>query len=203
MRNPHPLPYLRHGKGKHVTKRGRPSKPGQRHPCGKRTKQQLALDALDNAKENRKVVTEARMRIFGVSYELAGTNAMGSPLQRLQHWNYITRDQMDAGHNFAEVMREYLSTGKLNRGTPSKANFVPGQPDNGEGPAVRGEARARAYMEALAEIDRADPFSAPTATSVVWRVCINEEDAHGEHEIGALRVGLNAIHRVMYGRKAA
>lgn len=189
-----------------MTKRGRPSKPGQRHPCGKRTKQQLALDALDNAKENRKVVTEARMRLFGVSYELAGTNAMGSPLQRLQHWNYITRDQMDAGHNFAEVMREYLSTAKLNRGTPSKANFVPGQPDNGEGPPVRSESRAKAYMDTLADQDRLWGVrgASRSVIAVVWDVCINENDPdHKSGEVGALRVGLNAIHRVMYGRKAA
>src|SRR6185369_5760220 len=93
--------------------------------------------------------------------QIARSDILGSPLKRLEHWCYITRQQSDAGTEFAKVMREYLSTAKLQKSSPSKANFVPGQPDNGDGPAVRGEARARAYMEALGEINRADPFSGP------------------------------------------
>ncbi len=177
-------------------KPGRKPKPGSRYPCGKRTISQRQEDIIS-------VAIEGRMRTMGISRELAKDPNMGSPLGRLLHWKYITAAQADAGYSFAQVMREYISSAKLQRGSPAKANFVPGQPDNGEGPSIRGEGTAKRYTEALAEIDRSDPFSAPTVTSIVWRVCYEEKDCHDEKERGALRVGLNAIHRILYGRKAA
>lgn len=136
--------------------------------------------------------------------QIAKSNIMGSALGRLQHWRVISEDQAIAGHDFAAIMRDYLATANLQRPTQGKAGFIPSQrasSDSGE--PVRGEMKARAYMEALGEIDRTDPFSAPTATSIVWKVCIEDQDVHGDYEPGALRVGLNAIHRIMYGRKAA
>lgn len=203
--------------------KGRPPKEGPRYPCGKRTPEALEIEARETEEEILSTAVGARMRVYGLkatkSYivrdkkgnitseltgkQIAKTNILGSPLQRLQHWNYITREQAEAGHSFAETMREYISTAKLNRSTPSKAGFVPAQPDNSDGPPVKGEAKARAYMEALAEIDRSDPFSGPSTTSVVWDVCINETDRNSIAERGALRVGLNAIHRIYHGRKAA
>jgi hypothetical protein len=146
---------------------------------------------------------EARMRVFGVSRDVAQTDAMGSPLQRLQHYKIISPEQAIAGYDFAFTMREYLATAKLQKPSQGKAGFVPATPDNSEGPAVRGESKAKEYMVELREIDRLDGNMAFTTTSVVWDVCVNENDRRSEAEIGALRVGLNAIHRVMYGRKAA
>lgn len=187
-----------------MAKSGRPKKPGARYRCGKRTIQQRQEDA-------REVAIEARMRVFGVSKEIAALAEMGSPLGRLLHWKVITNAQADAGYDFAVTMRDYLATAQLQRPTQGKAGFVPSQRtsseqelDPAETAKLRGrESKARAYMEALAEIDRTDPFSGPTSTSVVWDVCVNENDREGEAAIGALRVGLNAIHRVLYGRKAA
>jgi hypothetical protein len=146
---------------------------------------------------------EARMRVFGVSRDIAQTDAMGSPLQRLQHYKIISPEQAIAGYDFAFTMREYLATAKLQKPSQGKAGFVPATPDNSEGPAVRGESKAKEYMVVLRETDRLDGNMAFTTTSVVWDVCVNENDRRSEAEIGALRVGLNAIHRVMYGKKAA
>lgn len=180
-----------------MAKSGRPKKPGERYKCGKRTIHQRHDDA-------RSVGIEARMRVFGVSREIAALAEMGSPLGRLLHWKYITNSQADAGYDFAVTMRDYLATAQLQRPTQGKAGFVPTvRASQGSPEPVRGETKARDYMEALAELDRSDPLSTPTATSVVWDVCVNENDRPGEAAIGALRVGLNAIHRVLYGRKAA
>jgi hypothetical protein len=199
-----------------MSKAGRPRKGGRRFACGKRTPSQVTEDIMQTA-------VEARIRVFGLKpdktyivrddkgeivsdmtgEEIARTDIMGTPLGRLQHWRYISADQAIAGHDFAVTMREYLATAKLQKPSQGKAGFVPATPDNGDGPPVKGETKAKQYMDALAGVDRSDPFSAPTATSIVWRVCIEEKDCSGEREIGALRVGLNAIHRVLYGRKAA
>ena len=203
-----------------MTKRGRPTRSGERYKCGKRTPTAIQEDM-------RRVALEARMRVFGLKPEraymtkwrdedgkvhdggemtgwaLAGSNIMGHPLNMLQNWGHITANQAIAGHEFALTLRDYLATGRLQRPTQGKAGFVPGTPDNSDGKPVKGEVKAKRYMEALAEIDRSDPFSGPSTTSVVWDICINEKHRFSVAEIGALRVGLNAVHRVWYGRKAA
>jgi hypothetical protein len=143
------------------------------------------------------------MRTMGITRDLAGNPNMGSPLGRLLHWKYITNAQADAGYDFAVTMRDYLSTGQLQRPTQGKAGFVPTvrASSDSEGP-VRGESKAKAYMEALKQVDLLEPHQ-ETATSVVWDVCISERDRMEEKALGLLRCGLNAIGRVMYGRKAA
>lgn len=180
-----------------MTKPGRPAKSGRRYKCGKRHPSAIQEDM-------RRTAVEARMRVFGVSKEIAALAEIGSPLGRLLHCKFITNSQADAGYDFAVTMRDYLATANLQRPTQGKAGFIPVQRSSGESQEpVRGETKARAYMEALGEIDRCDRLSTPTSTSVVWDVCINENDRKSEAEIGALRVGLNAIHRVLYGRRAA
>jgi hypothetical protein len=185
-----------------MAKRGRPTKSGERYKCGKRTPTAIQEDM-------RKVALEARMRIFGISKDLAGNPDMGSPLGRLVHWKVISQAQADAGYSFAQVMREFLAAADLPKPTAGSTNPEPRsrggvnlEPYDPPKEAAA-QSRARRYMEALREVDRTDPFSGPTATSVVWDVCINETDRRSIAEIGALRVGLNAVHRVWYGRKAA
>ena len=65
-----------------------------------------------------------------------------------------------------------------------------------EGP-VRSQARARLYMEALREVDSLGPTS-PSATSIVWDVCISENDRMRDKELGLLRSGLNALSRILH-----
>jgi hypothetical protein len=179
---------------------GRKPKPGKRYPCGKRTIGQRQEDIVSTA-------VEGRMRTMGISRELAKDPNMGSPLGRLLHYRYITAEQADAGYNFALTMRDYLAGTPAQRPTQGKAGFIPGAGgnDDGEQPpeAVAKtralERKARTLMAALTEVDRTDPFS-ESATSIVWAVCVDEKDRTGEQAIGSLRVGLNAIHRILYGR---
>ena len=62
---------------------------------------------------------------------------------------------------------------------------------------VKTETRARAFMEALREVDTLDA-SQPSATSIVWDVCIAENDRMRDAELGLLRSGLNALSRVIH-----
>lgn len=198
---------------------GRPRKPGERYPCGKRTPAQVAADQRREQEEIVRPAVEARMKIFKVPRKVAKSNAMGSPLHRLEYWGLIKPSQADAGHSFAEVLREYKELPKAQH----KAGFIPavGGNESDETPGMaalnrRIESRAKAYMEALAEVDQCSgaflrncgandkPWrSVRSCTAIVWDVCVRLQDIHGDIEIGALRVGLNAIARVINGRKAA
>lgn len=174
-----------------MARAGRPRKTGQRYKCGKRTPTAIQDDM-------RRVALEARMRIFGVSREDAGKDVIGSPLGRLLHWKLITQAQVDAGYDFALTMREYLAGADSPRPTQGKASFLPSlRSSSDSAEPTKGETKARAYMEALRDVDALD-FRALTATSVVWDVCISENDRMRDEELGQLRAGLNAIGRVMY-----
>lgn len=170
-------------------KAGRKRKPGRRYASGDRVK-------AVRQEEVRRTALEARMRVFGVSLEMAGRDAMGSPLGRLLHWNIITPAQADAGYDFALTLRDYLAASGGQRPSQGKAGFLPalGSPGDHDMP-TRIQDKARAYMEALREVDITEPTS-PSATSIVWDVCISENDRMREKELGLLRSGLNAISRV-------
>jgi hypothetical protein len=174
-----------------VMKAGRKRKSGRRYASGDRV-------TAVRRDEARRVALEARMRVFGVSSELAARDVMGSPLGRLLHWNIITPAQADAGYDFALAIRDYLATADGQRASQNKASFLPtfcgGNSD--ESP-VRSAGRARAYMEALREIDTFER-AAPSATSIVWDVCILENDRMRDVELGLLRSGLNALSRVLH-----
>jgi hypothetical protein len=170
---------------------GRKRKPGRRYASGDRVK-------AVRQDEVRRVALEARMRVFGVSSELASRDVMGSPLGRLLHWKIITPAQADAGYDFALTMRDYLAAAGGQRPSQNKASILPSfRGSNGSDAPVRSAGRARAYMEALREIDTLDP-AVPSATSIVWDVCISENDRMRDTELGLLRSGLNALSRVLH-----
>ncbi|MBK1870093.1 hypothetical protein [Taklimakanibacter albus] len=170
-------------------KAGRKRKPGPRYASGDRVK-------TVRQEETRRTALEARMRIFGVSLEMAGRDVMGSPLGRLLNWNIITPAQADAGYDFALTLRDYLAASGGQRPSQGKAGFLPALGGSGDCDMPVGiQERARTYMEALREVDCLDPTS-PSATSIVWDVCISENDRMRDKELGLLRSGLNAISRV-------
>ncbi len=173
-----------------MAKRGRKKKPGARHKCGKRK-----VSAIQD--DMRSVVVEARMRIYGVGLELAKRDTLGSPLGRLLHWHIITPAQAGAGYDFASTLRGYLAASNGQRPSQGKAGFVPtvGGTAGDRDMSAHIQERARAYMEALREVDTLDPTS-PSATSIVWDVCISENDRMRDKELGLLRAGLNALSRV-------
>jgi hypothetical protein len=169
---------------------GRKRKPGRRYASGDRVK-------TVRQDEARRVALEARMRVFGVSSELASRDVMGSPLGRLLHWNIITPAQADAGYDFALTLRDYLAA-VGQRPSQNKAAFLPSfRGSNSADERVKSAGKARAHMEALREIDVLDP-TAPSATSIVWDVCISENDRMRDRELGLLRAGLNALSRVLH-----
>lgn len=170
---------------------GRKRKPGHRYASGDRVK-------AVRQDEIRRVALEARMRVFGVSSELASRDVMGSPLGRLLHWNIITPAQADAGYDFALTMRDYLAATGSQRPSQNKASFLPSRRGaNASDEPVKSAGRARAYMEALREADMLDPASS-SATSIVWDVCVSENDRMRDVELGLLRTGLNALSRVLH-----
>ncbi len=172
-------------------KAGRKRKPGRRYASGDRVK-------LVRQDEVRRVALEARMRVFGVGFELAGRDVMGSPLGRLLHWKIITPAQADAGYDFALTLRDYLAASEGQRPSQSKASFLTSMHGTaGPEAPVRAQDRARTYMEALRDVDGLDPTS-PSATSIVWDVCISENDRMRDRELGLLRSGLNALSRVLH-----
>src|SRR5262245_8839762 len=130
-----------------IMRNGRKRKPGRRYASGDRMK-------AVRHDEVRRVALEARMRVFGVSGELASRDVMGSPLGRLLHWKIITPAQADAGYDFALTIRDYLAAAGSQRPSQNKASYLPSfRGSNGSDGPVRSAGRARAYMEALREID--------------------------------------------------
>lgn len=170
---------------------GRKRKPGRRYASGDRVKEVRQDDV-------RRVALEARMRVFGVGLDLAGRDVMGSPLGRLLHWNIITPAQADAGYDFALTMRDHLAASEGQQPSQAKAGFLISMRGTaGPKEQVRSQARARAYMDALRDVDNLDR-TAPSATSIVWDVCISENDRMRDRELGLLRLGLNALSRVLH-----
>jgi hypothetical protein len=171
-------------------KAGRKRKPGRRYASGDRMK-------AVRQDEVRRVALEARMRVFGVGLELAGRDVMGSPLGRLLHWKIITPAQADAGYDFALTVRDYLAASEGQRPSQGKAGFLTSiRGTAGPEGWVRSQGQARAYMEALRDADSLDPTS-PSVTSIVWDVCISENDRMRDKDLGLLRTGLNALSRLI------
>lgn len=97
-------------------------------------------------------------------------DAMSSPLDRLQHWHIITEEQANAGREFASAMGDYLTGSDGSETAP---------------------ARARAFMGALVNVD-SGPVT-PSTASIVWDVCVSENDRMRDCELQRLRAGLDAI----------
>ena len=82
---------------------GRKRKPGKRYPCGKRTKQQLEMDAMST-------VIDARRRHFGVTAKQAKDERLGTALGRLAFREMISETQYQAGVAFAQLYRDHHAT---------------------------------------------------------------------------------------------
>jgi hypothetical protein len=138
------------------------------------------------------------MRVFGISEQLAKSDTPGSPLGRYLHWKVISPAQADAGYDFAMTMRDYLAEIGAQKATQGRAGYLPSlRSSSEEDKPARHHTKARAYMEALREVDALE-MTAPSATSIVWDVCISENDRDSERDLGLLRSGLNAISRVLH-----
>ena len=82
---------------------GRKRKPGKRYPCGKRTKQQLEMDAMST-------VIDARRRHFGVTAKQAKDERLGTALGCLAFRELISESQYQAGLAFGQLYRDHHAT---------------------------------------------------------------------------------------------
>lgn len=151
-------------------------------------------------------VTEARMRHFGATKtavivrEPSGEQLYGFPLGRLYKRDYISKAQYAAGNRFAEVVRAYMLSKGIGSPTEGAQDLNRRGASLSDRP-VQHEDEARAFIDALAEVDR-QSASKRTATSLVWDVCLREYAGHMDaSEIGRMREGLNAIARVIDRRQ--
>lgn len=176
-----------------MTKPGRPRKKGKRYKNGRLTRAANQEDAMET-------VTEARMRHYAVGRATARQPDIGFPLGRLRRRGYISQVQYEAGVKFAEAMSAYLKSKLGASGTAPAQDMDRRGASLTEG-SVQREDEARAYIDALAEIDRTNACSR-SATSILWDVCLTEYSGHmDENEIGQMREGLNAIARAIDRRQ--
>ncbi len=179
---------------------GRKRKPGKRYPCGKRTKQQLEMDAMS-------VALDARRRHFGVSAKQAKDERLGTALGRLAFRELISESQYQAGLAFGQLYRDHHAAMGLPSPSPrSVAGLLINEGIFGASPSEpvlevidKLKRRFGAATDALDACDREHRLSAGRRpTLLIYRViCSDEEAMHWpEEDIGNLRVALNALVRL-------
>jgi hypothetical protein len=184
-----------------MVRRGRPTKSGERYKNGRLTRAARAAMQEDPMA----VGIQARMRQNGISRDEAnepdksGKVPWGFALGRAFKRQYISKAQYVAGNTFAEHMRSYLLSKGI--GAPTAPAFDPLRRGASltEG-AVKCEAEAREYLDALKEVDRVNPGR--SATFLVMEICLRDGTEHlTPRDMGVFREGLNAIGRVIAKRE--
>ena len=179
---------------------GRKRKPGKRYPCGKRTKQQLEMDAMSTA-------IEARKRLFGVTSKQAKDERLGTALGRLAFRELISEKQYQAGIAFGELYHRHQTLMGMPSPSPrSVAGLLINEGIFGASPSEPEleviEKVKRRFADATSVLDSCDREQRMSAgkrpTLLVYRiVCTDQEALHwGEDDIGNLRVALNALVRL-------
>jgi hypothetical protein len=172
-----------------------------------------ASRAASNVEEATRTAVTARMRHYRVSKTAAKDQHVGSPLGRLVRWGHITPAQYQAGTKFTECIRSYLVVSTAPRDTPKCVEAALVGPMGGvthemqDDEAIRRERavikRARELIQALGGLDDGAKHvthlnNNRSHTAVVWEVCIAEAaEPNSIYELGLLREGLNAVHRVL------
>lgn len=196
---------------------GRKPKPGKRYRNGRLSKAARAAMQEDPME----VAVKARMRVFGISREEAmgkvkktasddeklqakieerlGIN-WGHSLGRALKRRYIDQAQFIAGRTFGEHMRAYMLSKGIGAPTPPAFDPLRRGSSLREGPVLF-EREAKEYMEALAEVDRAN-IRGRSATFIVMEICLRDGSEHlSELELGIFREGLNAVSKVLERRE--
>ncbi|SDB57654.1 hypothetical protein SAMN02982931_04596 [Bauldia litoralis] len=180
--------------------RGRKRKPGKRHPCGKRIRQETEKEAMST-------VIEARKRHYGVTARQARDERLGTAFGRLAFHGLISDEQYQAGLAFAELYRRHHVAMGLPMPSPrSVAGILINEGIFGGSPGEPGldviERLRRRFDDATDALDQCDrehrlsPGRRPTL--LVYRVLCVDEDTRRwpDEDIGNLRVALNALVRV-------
>jgi len=180
--------------------RGRKRKPGNRYPCGRRTR-------IETEREAMATVIEARRRHFGVTEKQARDERLATSLGRLAWKRDISPEQYEAGIRFGELYhRHHLILG-LPVPSPSSvaglliAEGIFGGSRTDPDPDVVETVRDRfdTAMRALADSDREQRLARGAKPSqLVYRVVCVDEDTRQwpECDLGNFRVALNALVRV-------
>ena len=189
-------------------KRGRPKLPSKaRYRDGRIKRAEYRTDP-------RAVAIAGRMRVYGVTEQQAKDVSrwtLDGVLTRIGVTGLEGRRQRETAIAFAEFHAAYAEAILAPRATPQSNAAVmvarrggvapaplPDDTDDREAARRRLEARMRDVVEALAEVDRRNCSSGVTATSLMWRVCIQEQtDYLTPYELGVFREGLNAIRRLV------
>ena len=180
--------------------RGRKRKPGQRYPCGKRTRHETEREAMAT-------VIETRQRHYGVTAKQARDERLGTALGRLAWQGTISHVQYEAGREFGELYRRHhlalglpLPSPRSVAGLLVNEGIFGGSSREPDADSVdRLRRRFDAATDALDQCDR-DHRMSPGRRPVllVYRVICVDEDTTlwPEEDIGNLRVALNALVRV-------
>ena len=179
---------------------GRKRKPGKRYPCGKRTKQQLEMDAMSTA-------IEARKRLFGVTSKQAKDERLGTALGRLAFRELISEKQYQAGIAFGELYHRHQALMGMPSPSPrSVAGLLINEGIFGSSPREPVleviEKVKRRFADATNVLDASDREQRRSAgkrpTLLVYRIICTDQDAlhWAEEDIGNLRVALNALVRL-------
>ena len=179
---------------------GRKRKPGKRYPCGKRTKQQLEMDAMSTA-------IEARKRLFGVTSKQAKDERLGTALGRLAFRELISEKQYQAGLAFGELYHRHQTLMGMPSPSPrSVAGLLINEGIFGASPREPVleviEKVKRRFADATSVLDACDREQRMSAgnrpTLLVYRIICTDQDAlhWAEEDIGNLRVALNALVRL-------
>ena len=179
---------------------GRKRKPGKRYPCGKRTKQQLEMEAMST-------VIDARRRQCGVTANQAKDERLGTALGRLAFRQMISEAQYQAGAAFGELYHRHQTLMGIPSPSPrSVAGLLINEGIFGASPSEpvlevidKVKRRFADATNVLDACDREQRMSAGTRpTLLVYRIVCTDEDAlhWGEGDIGNLRVALNALVRL-------
>lgn len=179
---------------------GRKRKAGKRYPSGKRTKQQLEMDAMS-------VAIDARRRHFGVTAKQAKDERLGTALGRLAFRELISEKQYQAGVAFDELYHRHQTLMGMPSPSPrSVAGLLINEGIFGSSPSEpvlevieKVKRRFAAATFALDACDREHRMAVGRRpTLLVYCVICSDEDAMHwpEEDIGNLRVALNALVRV-------
>lgn len=186
---------------------GRKRREGARHQCGKLVQPKRIEREADILSVGR----EARQRVFGVSAVDAAKEESGSVVGRLVLSKALANsekqglDFLEAAEHF-EKLRRAFDAAILNSRLTTNTNYVDQRlgRDNGDGDdqdyidqTVRARARYNEVRSAILNCGE------PMALMAMEMVILDEKEPQSDAMIGALRCGLNSVHRILrYERRA-
>jgi len=153
--------------------------------------------------------------------DIAATELVGFPLARLYSNRLISRDQFEAGEHYARLVHSYASIMGIPVGSPRSGALLSMQGggfyrwEGEDGAGDNEEAQKRVQRIRSDYNDCHDTLytlgvehkSGRKILIVMREICVAELDERemwgksGEAKLGDLRLGLNAVHKILVGHK--